>query len=235
MKQSSVARTCALFSVIVLAQLAPAPASAQQLPFFVIVNPANNVEVLSRSSLSAMFLKRSTTWQDDTMVTPVDLPPTSPLRATFSREINDKTVAEVQHYWQEAESKGRGTEPMEVASEADAVEYVKTHRGAVAYVSTTANLDGVKIVPLIVPPTAVRRVPPMYSARAKRMGIEGDVVLRVMVDESGSVQDVTVLEGLGFGLTEEAIRAVKRWRFQPATSGGIPIASDVDVKISFKL
>jgi protein TonB len=69
-----------------------------------------------------------------------------------------------------------------------------------------------------------------YPAEAERAGIEGAVKLRVALDERGQVVEVKVLEGLGHGLDEAAVEALRhRCRFTPAiTSGGHPVPFVID-------
>ncbi|MEN8164508.1 MAG: TonB family protein [Acidobacteriota bacterium] len=210
-------------------------AGAQQVPFFVIVHPDNNVEMLSRQAISDIFLKKTTQWGDDLVAEPVDLDSESGIRRFFSLEIHDLSTADVKKFWQEKIDSGYQGPPLEVATEDDAIAFVRQHPGAIAYVSTSASFEGVKIVPLVVPPVVIKKVSPNYSERAFRFRIEGEVVLRLQVNEEGRVKDVTVLKGLEYGLTEEAIRSVKRWRFEPATTGGIPVSADIDVTINFSL
>ncbi len=79
------------------------------------------------------------------------------------------------------------------------------------------------------------RVPP-YPDEAREAGIEGRVLLRVYVGASGSVEQVKVLKGLGYGCDEAAVGfARKKWRFEPATRGGRPIAKWITVPVIFEL
>lgn len=80
------------------------------------------------------------------------------------------------------------------------------------------------------------RVEPAYPATSRRLGEEGTVRLRVLVDESGRPSDVNVLNSSGFErLDRAAIDAVKRWRFEPATDGRNAITAWTQVAITFKL
>jgi protein TonB len=80
------------------------------------------------------------------------------------------------------------------------------------------------------------RVEPVYPATSRRLGEEGTVRLRVLVDESGKPRDVNVMSGSGFSrLDAAAIDAVKRWRFVAATDGTKPITAWTQVAITFKL
>ena len=76
---------------------------------------------------------------------------------------------------------------------------------------------------------------PDYSEDARRRGIEGDVVLEIVVRADGGVGDVKVLHGLGGGLDQRAIDAVRQWRFSPARRFGTPVDVMVEVAVEFKL
>ncbi len=209
--------------------------TAQQVPFFVIVNPDNDADMLSREAISSIFLKKTTTWQDGTSAVPVDLGPKSSIREAFSLEIHKRSTANIKSHWQKEAFSGTVVQPLEVATETEAIIHVRENRGAIAYVSTSASFDGVKLIALVVPPVVIKKVPPNYSQTALRFRIQGNVVLRVLIDEDGKVEEVTVLKKLKHGLTEEAVKAVKKWRFEPATSGGMPVSSDLDITINFSL
>ena len=62
-----------------------------------------------------------------------------------------------------------------------------------------------------------------YTEEAKLAAIEGTVVLDLIVDERGKVRDVQVVAGLGHGLTDAAIAAVKQCRFSPGEKDGTPV------------
>ncbi len=74
-----------------------------------------------------------------------------------------------------------------------------------------------------------------YNAEARRLGIEGDVVLSVTFLASGRVVVHGVLHGLGHGLDQEAIRVAQQIRFRPATRNGRPVDVATRVTISFQL
>jgi protein TonB len=75
-----------------------------------------------------------------------------------------------------------------------------------------------------------------YTDEAKQAAIEGTVVLDLIVDENGRTRDVQVVTGLGHGLTEAAIAAVKQCRFSPGEKDGTPVPVRVrGFKIRFVL
>jgi TonB family protein len=87
----------------------------------------------------------------------------------------------------------------------------------------------------ITPPRVLREVKPDYTEEARRRGIVGDVVLEIVVRSDGSVGQVRVLQGLGAGLNERAVEAVRQWRFSPAHRYGTPVDVMVEVAVEFKL
>ncbi len=87
----------------------------------------------------------------------------------------------------------------------------------------------------IEPPRLLREVKPDYTEEARQRGLEGDVVLEIVVRRDGTVGDVRVLHGMGGGLDQRAIQAVRQWRFAPARRLGAPVDVIVEVAMEFKL
>jgi protein TonB len=85
------------------------------------------------------------------------------------------------------------------------------------------------------PPRLLREVKAQYSEDARIKGITGDVVLEIVIRSDGSVGDVKVLRGLGFGLDERAISAVRNWKFTPARRLGTAVDVIVEVEVEFSL
>jgi len=80
----------------------------------------------------------------------------------------------------------------------------------------------------------IRRVLPVYPEITKRARISGDVILEVIVDEEGNVADVKVLRG-HILLVEEAVRAVKQWKYSPTLLNGEPVSVVANVTVIFQL
>ena len=76
---------------------------------------------------------------------------------------------------------------------------------------------------------------PAYTAEARALKLEGEVLLEVVFGASGKIQVVRVVRGLGHGLDESAIRAAQQIRFKPATRGGAPVDSTATLHIVFQL
>ena len=74
-----------------------------------------------------------------------------------------------------------------------------------------------------------------YTAEARQLKIQGDVVLHVTFTAAGQVVVQSVLHGLGHGLDEEARRVAQQIRFRPATRDGRPVDLTTNITITFQL
>lgn len=64
-------------------------------------------------------------------------------------------------------------------------------------------------------------------------GVEGNVIVEVTIDEQGNVTETKVLQGLGHGIEEKVVAALRNWRFRPAIMDGRAIPSQQDVYFHF--
>lgn len=85
------------------------------------------------------------------------------------------------------------------------------------------------------PPKLLEAAQPDYPEAARAQGIHGTVVLRVTIDDQGQVTAAEVVSPLGQGLDEAARAAALRYRFEPASRDGKPIASRIRVEVVFEL
>ena len=74
------------------------------------------------------------------------------------------------------------------------------------------------------PPTVLFSVPLEPSAEARRNKACGLIVVALTVDAKGLPQNVHVLRGIGMGMDERAVKAVKQYHFQPFLQNGKPVA-----------
>lgn len=108
----------------------------------------------------------------------------------------------------------------------------------VAFAAMALAADSPKDTPLRVGPDVSRpklmkKEEPQYSPEARRSGVEGEVLLSITVGRDGLAHDVYVVSPLGFGLEEEAVLAVSKWRFQPAMKDGKPVDVRANVYVTF--
>jgi len=74
-----------------------------------------------------------------------------------------------------------------------------------------------------------------YTEQAKYNGVEGSVRLRVELLANGTVGAVTPLSSLPYGLTEQAIAAARKIRFQPKLINGTPVDAELTAEYTFSL
>lgn len=81
-----------------------------------------------------------------------------------------------------------------------------------------------EVVP-VEPAVKVFSPPPAYPQSDWVAAVEGDVSLEATIDAEGRVASVQVLQGVSPGLDAAAVRALRRWRYRPATQGGEAVSS----------
>ncbi len=77
-------------------------------------------------------------------------------------------------------------------------------------------------------------VQPAYPPEAKAQHVEGTVVLKVVVDRGGKVQEVQAVSGPDL-LVPAAVEAVKQWEYRPIKVDGIPVEVETTVQVAFNL
>ena len=84
-------------------------------------------------------------------------------------------------------------------------------------------------------PRAIYKPDPEYSTEARQAKYQGTVILSLIVGADGRPRGIKVARSLGMGLDENAVEAVRQWRFEPATKDGKPVAVSVEVEVAFRL
>lgn len=85
-------------------------------------------------------------------------------------------------------------------------------------------------------PVPIELVPPVYPRLAREAGMEGRVVVRVLVDDTGRVAQAVVVQVDGTeAMAEAARRAALRCRFEPARQRDVPVPAFVTIPFTFKL
>ncbi|MDX1810656.1 MAG: energy transducer TonB [Gammaproteobacteria bacterium] len=85
-------------------------------------------------------------------------------------------------------------------------------------------------------PKVLRRSPVVYPELARRQGISGYVTMNVLIDESGNVEDVEIIESKPEEIFDlKANDTIRRWKFEPATYNGKKVKVWAMQKIVFKL
>jgi TonB family protein len=90
--------------------------------------------------------------------------------------------------------------------------------------------------PSVVYPVCEKCPDAPYTPEARSNRIQGRVLLLLTVTEQGTTEQIGVIDGLGGGLTEQALEAVQSWHFKPAIGkDGKPFATRMPVEVTFRL
>jgi protein TonB len=88
----------------------------------------------------------------------------------------------------------------------------------------------------VVPPTLLKQVRPNYTTEALRMRIQGSVLLELVVGRDGIPLAIRITRSLDpGGLDEEAVAAVREWRFTPGHVGDMPVDVLVTIQLDFRV
>ena len=89
------------------------------------------------------------------------------------------------------------------------------------------------------PPEALDTSPnrrPNYPDASRRRGEEGVVRVELLIDPTGRVADVRILESSGFSaLDAAALQTLREWRFRPAQRGSLPVAGSITTAVHFRI
>jgi TonB family protein len=84
-------------------------------------------------------------------------------------------------------------------------------------------------------PVLIHQENPLYTDVARTKKIEGAVLITIQINEEGVPVRPRVVRSLGYGLDENAVDAVRNYRFKPAMVEGVPIAVQITVEVNFHL
>lgn len=84
-------------------------------------------------------------------------------------------------------------------------------------------------------PRTIYAPDPQYSDQARSVKFQGSVLLWLIVGADGLPKDIRIVRAVGLGLDERALETVKTWRFDPGRKDGQPVATQINVEVSFRL
>jgi protein TonB len=87
----------------------------------------------------------------------------------------------------------------------------------------------------VVAPVKISAPSPQYTEIARKARLQGVVIVQAIIDKQGNVTNVKILKGLGMGLDQAAVDAIKKWEFKPATLNGKPVAVYYNLTVNFRL
>ncbi len=84
-------------------------------------------------------------------------------------------------------------------------------------------------------PKLLREVHIPYPPSAKARGLEGSVVLNLLIDADGKVRDAQLVQGIAEDLNHAALQAVQKFQFKPAQVADQPVAVRIRYAYRFVL
>lgn len=80
----------------------------------------------------------------------------------------------------------------------------------------------------------IHKVEPPYPALAKQARVQGNVVLKAIIDREGNIEDLQLVSGHPM-LVPAAIQAVKQWHYRPYLLNGVPVEVETNITVIFTL
>jgi TonB family protein len=105
--------------------------------------------------------------------------------------------------------------------------------GAAVFASEPSPCKGENKTDCVVVPVAKKQTEAKFTKAAKAADVDGRVILSCTVGIDGRAHDINVVHSLGYGLDENAIKALGKWKFKPATLNGKPIPWNLTVETEF--
>jgi len=137
-----------LASALLALALAVPDAWAAERSFAVIAAAGVAEQRLTRESISLIFKRKQTYWENGIRIQPVNLPPAHPLRRAFSQSMLGQLPEAMGDYWREMYFHGV-LPPHVLASEEAVILFVSSTPGALGYVSTCIPEHGVNVVLMV--------------------------------------------------------------------------------------
>ena len=85
------------------------------------------------------------------------------------------------------------------------------------------------------PPKLIRQVEPLFREAVRSEKVSGTVTLKFFATTSGTVADISVAKSVGFGLDEDAVTALRQYRFAPAQYMGRDVGAELSSEINFQI
>lgn len=110
-------------------------------------------------------------------------------------------------------------------------------KGGIGAPSGEGPVDGPYTLgsPGVDPPILLRRVDPEYPELARKLRLQGIVVVSAVIEADGRVDQLSVVHSASPLLEEPALKAIGGWRYRPATISGRAVRVVLDVRVDFSL
>ncbi len=93
----------------------------------------------------------------------------------------------------------------------------------------------VELGPGVTPPKSVKKTFAKYPEAAKARKIQGTIVMRALVSETGNIIDIKVVSSPNKLLEDAAVKTVRGWVYEPARKEGVPVKVWIPVSMAFQV
>lgn len=114
-------------------------------------------------------------------------------------------------------------------------DYRCTDDGSLAVILPTEAEEEVAKEKPDTPAQILSKPTPSYTKEARRLGVQGQVILKVLLSSQARISRIRVHRGLPAGLTENAIHAACKIKFKPALKNGVAVSRWVTVEYAFRV
>ena len=84
-------------------------------------------------------------------------------------------------------------------------------------------------------PVVLYQPEPEFSEEARKAKVAGNVLVSLQVDTTGRPTHIKVIRGIGLGLDEKALEAVRQYKFKPAMENGHPVVVQLNIDVNFQI
>ena len=123
----------------------------------------------------------------------------------------------------------------EAAELSEQASVIRKGQRAAAPSNRTVSAGAYKIGNGVTAPSMLQKVEPEYSQEARLARYQGTVMLSIIVGADGRAQDLQVVRGIGLGLGEKALEAVRKWKFRPGMKDGEAVPVMATIEVNFRL
>lgn len=253
LRRSATATGVTLAALCVAMLFCPVEALSAQDGYVIVISSDNPATELTARDISRVFHKTITRWPNGEDAVPVDLPQHSTVRAAFTQSIHQKSVSDVNAYWQSQIFSGRRVPPVEKATDVEVLAYVAANVNAIGYVTPGVEMPANVKLLRVIESAAQARVyaeavvdelpqrlsgPALrYPSRLRRSGIEGTVVMEFIIGRDGRVEtnSIVSVEGGRSEFVAAATELIRRSIYRPGRKAGTPVRVRVSQAIGFRM
>lgn len=158
-------------------------------------------------------------------------------QTSLAAERADSADAEntLRLYGRFLKEQGRESEAAGVLDRAEAARKSLVREGTPRRRKAEGSPTALRVGNGVTPPSVLSKSEPQYTDEARAAKYAGSVVIAVEIFPDGTAQNIEVIKGLGLGLDERAVEAIRRWRFKPGTRDGAPVTVAAHVEVNFRL